>query len=315
MNRKSMYVTKPLKDKKYNIKVPPSNAFKIETPDDCIKMHTITLAVAKRGTGKSVALTNLLRILRENNAMDRILLISPTYFSNKDLFDSIGIQEEDIFDEPNDKAIEDVIKIVEEENDDYEEYHSKMKRYKKLMGMLDRQVNIFEIPADLLLEFAESDFQPPEHKYNGKKPVIGLLLDDIQGSNLFRTGGKFMSFAIRHRHVGKGLGCSIFMACQNYISPASCPRAVRNNLTHMLLFRNKDIKTLSQIASEFGGEIDEETFMSVYNEATRDSPHDFLFIDTSKKDSHPSMFRKNFDRFIVPDPKLLNPEIDIKQMK
>jgi hypothetical protein len=142
--------------------------------------------------------------------------------------------------------------------------------------------------------------------------VIGLLLDDIQGSNLFRPGGKFMAFAIRHRHVGKGLGCSIFMACQNYTSPSSCPRAVRNNLTHLLLFRNKDIKTLSQIASEFGGEIDEETFMTVYNEATKDSPHDFLFIDTAKKDCHPSMFRKNFDRFIVPDPKSLNPEIQLK---
>ena len=294
-------VTKPLQDNRYKIKVPPSNAFKIETPDDCIKLHTITLAVAKRGTGKSVALTNLLRILRENKVMDRILLISPTYFSNKDLFDSIGIEQNDIFDEPNDKAIEDVIDIVEKENDDYEEYHAKLKRWKKLMNMMDKEVSVFEMPTDLLLEFAETDFKKPTHRYNGRKPVIGLLLDDIQGSNLFRHGGKFMSFAIRHRHVGKGLGCSIFMACQNYISPSSCPRAVRNNLTHMMLFRNKDMKTISQISQEFGGEIDEETFIKVYNEATKDSPHDFLFIDTSKKDSHPSMFRKNFDRFIIPE--------------
>ena len=47
----------PIKNAMYKISVPKSNAFKIETPQDCIKLHTITLAVAKRGTGKTVALS------------------------------------------------------------------------------------------------------------------------------------------------------------------------------------------------------------------------------------------------------------------
>ena len=79
--------TLDVKDKSYKIQVPKSGAFKIDTPNDCIKLHTICLAVAKRGTGKSVALTNLIRILKNNNVMDRILLISPTYYSNKNLMD------------------------------------------------------------------------------------------------------------------------------------------------------------------------------------------------------------------------------------
>ena len=131
--------------------------------------------------------------------------------------------------------------------------------------------------------------------------MLGVLIDDCQGSSLFRPNGRFMKFCIAHRHWGRGLGISIFMACQNYTSPASCPRAVRGNLTHCMLFRNKDMNTIKQVAAEFGGEIDEETFMKVYEEATRDSPHDFLFIDLAKKDSHPSMFRKNFNTFIIPD--------------
>jgi predicted O-methyltransferase YrrM len=47
------------------------------------------------------------------------------------------------------------------------------------------------------------------------------------------------------------------------------------------------------------GEVDKDTFMKVYEEAIQ-KPFDFLFIDLHKKDNHPSMFRQNFDRFILP---------------
>lgn len=42
-------------------------------------------------------------------------------------------------------------------------------------------------------------------------------------------------------------------------------------------------------------------FIELYQEATKDSPHDFLFVDLHhKKGIQPSGFRKNFDEYLIP---------------
>ena len=70
----------------------------------------------------------------------------------------------------------------------------------------------------------------------------------------------------------------------------------------MLLFKTKSGKELQEIAEEVSGEIDERTFSQVYGQAMQE-PHDFLMIDLHKKENHPSMFRRNFDEFIIPPQK------------
>ena len=77
------------------------------------------------------------------------------------------------------------------------------------------------------------------------------------------------------------------------------PKALRNNLTLMMLFKTKSSRELQEIAEEVSGEVDEQTFYDVYRQAIQ-QPHDFLFIDLHRKPSHPSMFRRNFNEFILP---------------
>ena len=65
------------------------------------------------------------------------------------------------------------------------EYREKVKRWKSFNKKLDIN-NLEYITADLL-EFYDPvtrQFEPPKHRYNGRKPVVGPLCDDIQSTPL-----------------------------------------------------------------------------------------------------------------------------------
>ena len=162
----------------------------------------------------------------------------------------------------------------------------------------------------MLLDFYhEGEFRQPESTHwKGKKPTLGLIIDDCQSTKIFRSR-KFLNMVTRHRHLGMftegggALGLSLFICIQNFTaSGGGCPRAVRNNATHMVVFKTKDKKELQQIAESCSGEIDIETFYKVHEYAMchgGDFPS--LFIDLHKKDNHPSGFRINYDTFIIPE--------------
>ena len=96
--------------------VPKSNAFNIETAPHLPKLHCNMLFVAKRGSGKSVKMVNMLRMLKETGSMDRIFCISPTFNSNKILLQLLCIEEEDIYSDPDDESI--IHKIIDAVNSD-----------------------------------------------------------------------------------------------------------------------------------------------------------------------------------------------------
>jgi len=298
-----------LKDKNYNIKIPKKSAFPIETPDDFIQLPMVTLANSKRGGAKTTSLTHLLRLMQYNNALERIILVSPTYENNKHYFEDLPLNESDVL-EPEIDVIPQIENILDEEALEYEEYVEKTKRYKRLMDMLHKsEMSVYEIPADLLLEFADENdnIAPPQYKYKvtNRPPSVAIFFDDCLDSPVFRPKSGLGRFVISHRHKGKtknmgSIGCSLLFATQAYTSNgAGLQRAIRSNLTHILLMKTKNQDELKQISSELGGELSPEEFYDVFNQAVKDR-YDFLFIDLAKKESHPSMFRRNFNEFILP---------------
>ncbi len=294
-----------INDPKYGIQIPTNSAFTIETEPNFIQLHGIILAVAKRGVGKTTALSNLLRLMKNNNALDRLILVSPTYHNNKHYFQGLPLDDDNDVLEPTKDVPEKIENILNEEATEYEEYQEKLKRYKKFMSLLKRKdINIYDIPTDLLLEFSDSDFEPPIHKYNGKKPIIVVFFDDVQGSDVMKPSSKLSNLVIKHRHMGKlkdsALGTTLLFATQSYTSNSGgLLKAIRGNLTHMLVFRNKNMKEIDCISEECAGEISKEVFDDVYKKSIQ-NPHDFLFIDLHKKQNHLSAFRRNFNEFIVP---------------
>ena len=293
-------------DTKYRITVPKGSAFTINTDKDFIQLNAVILAIAKRGVGKTTAISNLLRMMKENNVLDRLILVSPTYHNNKHYFQGLPLAEEDVI-EPEAHTAEYLMELLEYEGAAYDEYFEKMRRWRELQKELrDRRKHLDEINEELLLEF--EDMEKPTYKYtrDGKahKPVITIFFDDCQGSDLFKPRSKLSNMVIKHRHLGEtqdgSIGCTLIFACQNYTSNSSgLPKSIRGNLTHMMVFRNKNMKELMLIAEEASGEVSVDQFFDIYERAIQ-GQHDFLFIDFAKKKEHPSMFRRNFNEWLLP---------------
>lgn len=293
---------KELKVRDCEIKAPSGSAFSYDTPEHMPKLHQACLICGPRGSGKTTACVNLV----EKLPFDRIFVISPSMKSNKDLMSRLKINDEDVYDNPDDVSCLTKIKeSVEKERDDLEKYEADMKKYKDLMKAIKSESPLFRLNEDDLSQFyVNGEFRPPQHKYNGRKPCMCLILDDAQGSMLYSKPRAINQMTIYHRHLaqlekGGALGISLFFLVQSYKTQSGgITRAIRGNVTSMILFRNKNVKMLQEIADEIAGEIEPSKFFQVYEKAMKDK-HDFLFIDLHKKDSHPSAFRRNLDTFLV----------------
>ena len=287
------------RSKNLKIKVPNASAFRFKTSPDLPKLHQNCIFVGARGSGKGVAMSNLIRMFQEDGNMDRVLVISPTFLSNREILKDLKIDPEDVFDPDDKECVQKIRDIIQSEVNDLEQYQAELKLYK----LFQKKLESSDFISDEMLEafYHDGDFKPPEHRWGGREPVMGLIVDDSQGSDLFRNR-KFQNMVIRHRHEGQfkkggALGISLFICVQNYKAQNGCPRSIRNNVTSLCLFKTKDKKTLEEVADEVAGEIAPEIFMDVYERAVQ-GEHDFLFIDLHKKPEHPSMFRRNFDTYL-----------------
>lgn len=292
----------------YPIKVPKKRAF-IKVPDGEIGLHCCAVVCGARGSGKSVAVSSKLHHLKAEGLADRIFLISPTAVSNSEMWKGL-IDEEDIFSEMTNESVIKVIDIVEAEAKEWKEYEEKLRLYRLWKKLLKKQTPINEIDPELLLEFFEAgiydleDFdEEPKSKY-GHKPVLHLVLDDCQSSKLFvpSTHNKLLNATIRHRHLGDGLGLSMWFLIQSYSTNSGLPKCVRDNSTLLVLFPMKNGANVMKVIEEIGGNIDEETFNKVYEYAIKDDDHNFLVIEfTPSKKKY--MFKRNWDTALIPDGK------------
>ena len=296
---------KTQKIKNMDIKVPNISAFAIQTADGLPKLHMLLLAVSKRGGGKTVSIINLVKKLQDTGACDRFFIISPTIKSNQKILDMIKVDDDDVYEEPTRDSLDKVIEKIDQEAADYDDYLEQMKIYKKyLRYMKTGQGTLKDEDIFDLYDGESQTIQPPKHKWNGKKPVMICFFDDCQSCDIFSVKSKLNNLVIKHRHAGclkagGALGVSLIFAVQNFKTNATgIGRQIRNNCTHLMVFRSKDEKELEQIASEVSGEVPTEVFLKAYEYATAE-PHCFLYIDMHKKDNDPSMFRKCFSEYII----------------
>ena len=295
-----------VKVKNMEIKVPKGSAFSCETPPMAPKMHLLAAVVARRGGGKGVITAALIERLQ---VVDRLICVSPSASSNKVLLDRFShiLDPEDIFHDVNDEHVHDkVIKKIEEERDQWEEYLAKKNLYDQAMTKIRSTTPLFSISEEHLLQFHEG---PP--KYRGKANAshaacILVWYDDVVGAGCMMGRGarRLANFALMHRHTGQlkaggALGCSLLFNIQSYKTHGGLPKAVRNNLTLLLLGKVTSAKDLQAIYEEMAGEVLEETFYRIYDQATKEK-FGFLFLDMHPKDSHPSPYRRGLDTFLIP---------------
>ena len=294
-----------------DIQVPRGSAFKIQTEKSFVKLHQLLCVVGKRGSGKTVFIVNFLRMMKEQGCLDKLILITPTYESNKGNFKGLPVDEDNIIDPNDPTAVQQVRDIVNTERDLLDQYYEKLDRYNELMKEIKSRKPIEEIDEYLLEEFGE-EMQKPKHYLDGRKPVICCFIDDSLGTKIYGNKSGLSNLVILHRHLGvskalgSALGITMIFATQSYKSNVyGISPTIRNNCTSLAVFQTKSEKELLGIAEEVAGFCTKEEFLDVYNQAMTEcdcgckAEHNVLFIDTSAYEGN-SNFRKNMNCMIRP---------------
>jgi hypothetical protein len=135
------------------IKPPSKGAFTIETAPDFFKMHMLALFSGKRGGGKSVAVANLIRLCKEHGYLDRLILITPTYESNREIWTICGVKGAgpDVL-EPTRDVLAKVTKAIEDEADDWDRFLVDKREYDRMHADLQsgKDIGAMWDPSTLL---------------------------------------------------------------------------------------------------------------------------------------------------------------------
>ena len=278
--------------------VPSKSAFTIETSDDFPKLHTLCIASGRRGGGKSVAIANFIKRAKDAGYYDRVWLITPTYYSNQSIWDIAEIDEQDIY-EPTMTVLKEITQLVEAEREEWDMFLQQKELYRKFQDDMKHKP-IQNIDPEDLIEYHELGFfdGPPEWKYEKEVPPrLGCIIDDSLGTPLLaKPSAGLLNTIIKHRHLGRGLGLSIFMLVQSYCAQGGLNRAIRENTTMLLLFKINQEQQIRKIYEESDLPMTFDEFMGMCDYC-HSKPFNFLMMDFAPKDEC-KRFRSGFDEYI-----------------
>jgi len=240
-----------------------------------------TLISGKTGSGKSTALIRMLKAYCDSGVFQKVVLISPTA-SYDQKYKMLPLT--DVYEDYSDSLLN---KVMEEQKEDMEEYKQNeedIRLYSKYIGG-KRLTNKELLRLYSMLNPMTEELEKPVQRFD-KLPYLAVILDDLGGTPAFRNGNNFLnSIVCKSRHY-----LSNFYVCVQH--PYQCPRALRSQCSHVLLFATKDKKLLEELAKENCSHLSPEQFVQLFQYATLE-PHSFMLCDFKKDE-----VRKNFDEVI-----------------
>ena len=298
--------TKKVNSYDSNIENPVSNEY--PTKENSFKQPCLHFIVGQRTSGKSYLTSKMLAQTHKDKTFDRIYIITPSFNSNKSYFGKY-IKEEDVF-EPTKDSISKVIASVEADRDDWELYLKKVKDYKKFkLEINDKKIHISDDDVITYMEHGFFDKKKPEWKYKTIEPPKSLLImDDVLGSPAILQSSGLTRIATLNRHMApleenhsnrSACGLAVIILCQSYKMQSGISRVLRENVSLLTLFKNKQPKQIEAIKEELANVVDIDCFDEAYETSTAEK-HGSLTIDFAPK-TPCKTFRKNLNEFIIFD--------------
>ncbi|KAG5192755.1 hypothetical protein JKP88DRAFT_159836 [Tribonema minus] len=231
------------------------------------RVPTIFCALASTGGGKSFTTINLIRMMRAEGSINKVFLISPTADSNS-IYKAILTPEDKTWDLDK-NAFQHIQEVVQECEADAAKYRHDLEyeiAYKKFVS----GETISHVEENLLETGGFREIKP-------KRPSPALVLDDIQGSILMSQSARnpLVNLVLKSRHIGEGLGLSIFFMVQTL---TGCPKPIRLNVTHWAIWKTHSTREQKLIYESLGGMMSEEEFQRKLHLYTL-APHSYLFVD------------------------------------
>ena len=300
----------------YGKDVEPKNSVSNEYPTshNALRAPPLMYVSAVRNSGKSFSVSKLVRQAQKEKTYNRIYLISPTFLSNVAYFGDL-LDREDVF-EPTKDSIQKVIELVEEDRDEFEEFLAKKKEYDEFIKKLKsgKEFTDEEIMRYMGLDFFEETLEAPKYKYGKVEPPKSLLiLDDVLATPAILQSSGLQSLACKNRHIAQlkeefiypdgmrrsACGLGVIIISQSYKMPQGIGRAIRENVSALMIFKNKQEKELQKIKEELGSAVDENKFTEAYEIATKEKFGNLL-VDFNPK-CPTQTFRKNLNQLIIFD--------------
>lgn len=235
-----------------------------------------------RGSGKSSAMINLVRLYEPYHTYDHVILLSPTYHNDVKL--SVLAQSKsydfEVITEVNHAVIEEMIDTIKQRIEEYKAYLEYKKVYERFMKSPDVSVLT---PSDLLVLY-QNQFQEPQTDYKYRMPTTLVIFDDLVGERAVYGNKLLDKYLLQHRHYLTSL---LFLV---QIWKNAIPRGIRTNLSFICLFSQKNDQVKKEVAHELSAYVSPEKLIEIWDWATQD-PHNFLCINM---DDRKNMFKRNF---------------------
>jgi hypothetical protein len=250
-------------------------------PDGLFKPHMTWMISGKTGSGKSTALIRMLKAYCDKGAFQKVILISPTaaYDAKYKMLPLTAVHED-----YSDGLIN---QIMDEQKDDIEKYkqtEADIQLYDKFMKK-KRMTKKELLRLYTMMNPLTEEFDKPVQEFD-KLPYSAVILDDLGGTSAFRNGNNSLnSIVCKSRHY-----LTNFFVCVQH--PYQCPRALRSQCSHVMLFATKDKKLLEELAKENCSHLTPDEFIQLFQHATTD-PHSFMLCDFKTNE-----VRKNFDEVL-----------------
>jgi len=275
------------------------------TSEHALKQPCLMMVTGQRTSGKSYLASKILAQAKKEKTFDIVYMVTPSFNSNKSYFEKY-IDEENVYD-PTKDSISKVIERVEADRDEWEEYlaHKEMyEKYKK--DIKDKKYSFTDDEVIMYDSMGFLDSKKPEWKYEKEEPPKSLLiLDDVLGSQAILQSSGLMKIATLNRHQAalkenhkerSACGLAVIILTQTYRMQCGVSRVLRENLSHLVLFKNKQDAQMKAIREELANVVDEELFDKAYNYATA-KKYGSLCVDFAPK-CNSLRFRKNLNEYI-----------------
>ena len=254
---------------------------KRKIPPGMFKPHMTFMISGKTGSGKSTALIRMLKAYCDSGVFQKVILISATgdYDAKYKMLPLTEIHED-----YSDSLLNEIMEEQKADIDEYKQIEEDTKIYNKFMRK--RKMTKKELlRLYTMLNPMTEEFEKPVQTYD-KMPFMGVILDDLGGTPAFKNGNNFLnSIVCKSRHY-----LTNFFVCVQH--PYQCPRALRSQCSHVMLFATKDKKLLEELAKENCSHLTPEEFVQLFQHATNQQ-HDFMLCDFKRDE-----VRKNFDQVL-----------------
>ena len=110
-----------------DIVIPKKSPYAIDVPETIPKMHQLVLFSARRNSGKTLAASSWLQMLKREKIIDEIILITPTWNSNRSTWEPLNLKEENVL-EPTKDVVEKVKKMIIDQKDEWDAFVENKKK-------------------------------------------------------------------------------------------------------------------------------------------------------------------------------------------